>query len=129
MLASSARALCVNTYVPPHFECVSACAAIVFIAGREHVVVEGGRLGFHGCYDSTTKQIVGLCNEAIAEHALAHGTAYGSVMAFIEEVPHDQIIWFDGQDADCHAISKYEITPEPANFEQCVFEAIRKPTE
>jgi len=115
----------VNTYVPPSFECVSACAAIVFIAGREHVVVPSGRLGFHGCYDSQTKQTIGLCNEAIAEHALAHGTAYGSVMAFIQEVPYDQVIWMDAGLVDCWGVSKYEISPEPASFNQCVVDAIR----
>jgi hypothetical protein len=57
------------------------------ISGREDVVLAGGRLGFHGCYDSQTKEVVDLCNDAIAQHALEHGTAYGSVMAFIDSVP------------------------------------------
>jgi hypothetical protein len=115
----------INVYVPSHFVCVSACAAFVFISGREHVVLPGGRLGFHGCYDSRTKEIVDLCNDAIAQHALEYGTAYGSVMAFIRSVPHDEIIWFNSEQADCWAISRYEITSPPPNFEQCVFEAIR----
>lgn len=122
----------VNTYVPPYFSCVSACAAIVFIAGREHVVVPGdpgGRLGFHGCYDARTGETIGLCNELIAEHALEHGTAYGSVMAFIKDVPNDQVIWFDAKQADCWAISRYQLVPPPPNFEECVIDAIRRATE
>ena len=115
----------VNVYVPASFVCASACAAIVFIAGREHVVLPGGLLGFHGCYNSQTNEIVDLCNDAIAQHALEHGTAYGSVMAFIQRVPPDEIVWLDAEQVDCFAISRYQITSPPPNFEQCVFEVIR----
>jgi hypothetical protein len=115
----------VNTYVPPEFKCASACAMIVFIAGREHINTKGGSLGFHGCYNSITKQIVGLCNEAIAQHSIDHGTAYGSVMAFIERVPYDQMIWISGDEADCWAINRYKTNATPNNYEKCVFDAIR----
>ena len=116
----------INTYVPPGAECISACAAIVFIAGQEHIVVQGGYLGFHGCYDSRTKKTLGFCNEEIANHAIEHGTAYGSVMAFIQHVPFDQIIWMDAEQSDCWAINRYKISPQPKNFEKCVFDSIRK---
>ena len=115
----------INTYVPPKFKCASACAMIVFIAGREHINIKGGLLGFHGCYNSITKQIVGLCNEAIAQHSIEHGTAYGSVMAFIERVPYDQMIWISGNEADCWAINRYETEAKPNDYEKCVFDAIR----
>jgi hypothetical protein len=114
-----------NTYVAPGATCVSACAAIVFMAGREHVAVKGARLGFHGCFSSKTKKIETLCNEQIAAHATAHGTSYGSVMAFIEEVPHDRIVWFDRRDADCWGINVYRLVPEPSNYYQCVIDAFK----
>jgi hypothetical protein len=117
----------VNTYIPPGAKCISACAAIVFIAGREHVAVPGGLLGFHGCFDSNTKKLVSLCNEEIASHAIAHGTAYGAVMAFIENVPHDQVVWVRATDADCWGISRYDISPQPPNYQQCVFNALNPP--
>jgi hypothetical protein len=110
----------VNTYVATGGTCVSACAAIVFIAGREHVAVRGSRLGFHGCYDANTKRIVGLCNEEIAKHAVAHGTAYGSVMAFIHDTPADNVVWFTSREADCWGINRYGISPKPVIFEECV---------
>ena len=112
----------VNTYVAFGAYCVSACAAIVFIAGKEHVALPGSHLGFHGCYDLDTKNINNLCNEMIATHAFEHGTAYGSIMAFIGDVPHDKILWMDGTDADCWAINRYQISPAPDGYEKCVFD-------
>lgn len=110
----------VNTYVAPGGYCVSACAAIVFIAGREHVAVQGSHLGFHGCFDVNTRRIESICNEAIANHASSHGTAYGAVMAYIEKTPSEKIVWIDSQDADCWGINKYDISPEPSNYLSCV---------
>ena len=119
----------VNTYVAPGGKCISACAAIVFIAGREHVTVEGGLLGFHGCFNSKTKKIERLCNEEVAEHAIAHGTSYGAVMAFIENIPHDQIVRISGEEADCWGINRYDISPKPSNYLQCVVDVLKSLTK
>ena len=115
----------INTYVAPGGRCVSACAAIVFIAGREHVAVPGAYLGFHGCFNAQTKSIETLCNEAIAEHATAHGTSYGAVMAFIEKVPFNEVVWIGGQESDCWGINRYDISPKPKNYLQCVTDMLR----
>ena len=115
----------VNTYIAPGGKCISACAAILFIAGREHVTVDGGLLGFHGCFNSKTKKIESLCNESIASHAIAHGTSYGAVMAFIESVPHDQVVWIDRKEADCWGINRYDISPKPSNYLQCVIDMLK----
>ena len=115
----------INTYVAPGSRCVSACAAIVFIAGKEHVAVPGSRLGFHGCYNIDTKEINNLCNEKIANHAFKHGTSYGSVMAFIQNIPYNRVIWMDGQDADCLAVNRYQISPTPIGYEKCIIDFIR----
>lgn len=116
----------VNTYVVPRGTCISACAAIVFIAGREHIAVPGAYLGFHGCFNAQTRRIENLCNEAIAEHAVAHGTAYGAVMAFIEKIPSDEVVWISGRDADCWGINRYDISPKPANYLQCVTNMLKE---
>lgn len=116
----------VNTYVAPGARCASACAAIIFISGQEHVAVPGSYLGFHGCFNAQTKIINTLCNEAIAEHAVAHGTAYGAVMAFIEKIPPDEIVWISGHDSDCWGINRYAISPEPSNYLQCVANMFKK---
>ncbi len=115
----------VNAYVAPGGRCVSACAAIVFIAGREHIAAPGGLLGFHGCYNAVSKRINYNCNEAISNHAFRHGTSYGAVMAFIERVPYDQVVWIDNKQADCWAINKYDVSPKPSEYEQCAVEAMR----
>jgi len=116
----------VNTYVMPGARCVSACAAIVFIAGREHVAVSGAYLGFHGCFNSQTKKIQSLCNDKVAEHAASHGTAYGAVMAFIEEIPFNQVVWISGREADCWGINRYDVSPKPANYLQCVADMLKE---
>lgn len=115
----------VNTYVAPGKRCVSACSAIVFIAGREHIAAPGAYLGFHGCFNAKNGRIESLCNEAIAKHAAAHDTAYGAVMMLIEEVPSDKVVWIIGGEADCWGINKYDITPEPANYLECVVKMVK----
>lgn len=115
----------VNTYVAPGATCVSACAAILFIAGREHIAVSGSYLGFHGCYGAQTGKIENFCNEAVAEHAYKHGTAYGAVMSFIEKTPPDKIVWVSGDDADCWGINKYDISEKPVNYLQCVIDTLK----
>jgi hypothetical protein len=115
----------IHTYVAPGDRCVSACAAIVFIAGKEHIAVPGANLGFHGCYRTDTKEILSICNEQVAAHAFRHGTAYGAVMALIEDVPYNQIVWLGGQDADCWGINRYVISPKPDTYLHCIREAIR----
>ncbi|MBK5304343.1 MULTISPECIES: COG3904 family protein [Gammaproteobacteria] len=115
----------VNTYIAPGGRCISACAAIIFIAGREHVAVPGSYLGFHGCFNAQTRKIETLCNDAIAEHAIAHGTAYGAVMAFIEKIPSDEVVWISGSEADCWGINRYDISPKPVNYLQCVTNALK----
>lgn len=118
----------VHTQVPDRARCASACAAIVFMAGQEHVVRPGGLLGFHGCVDVRTRRIAPACNERIAEHAVEHGTAWGSVMAFIAEVPADELIWIDHEGANCWALNRHLITPEPPDYEGCVFRMIKEVT-
>jgi hypothetical protein len=116
----------VNTYVAPGGRCISACAAIVFIAGREHVAVPGSYLGFHGCFNAQTEGIETLCNDAIAEHAFDHGTAYGAVMAFIETIPFDEVVWISSREADCWGINRYDISSEPVNYLRCVRDGLRR---
>ena len=66
------------------------------------------------------------CNERIADHALEHGTANGSVMAFIQAAERSRVVWLDGKDADCWAINKYQISPEPPRYEKCVIDSVKR---
>lgn len=110
----------VFTYVPPGAKCVSACASIIFTAGREHIAVPGGYLGLHGCYGATTKKIDQLCNLDMANHSYDHGTPHGSIMAFTQTIPHDEVVWMNSEEADCWGINHYKISPKPKNHMKCV---------
>jgi hypothetical protein len=68
----------VSTVVLPGATCASACAQIVFLAGIHRIVAEGGKLGMHTCAMGRNRSP--LCNQTIAQNALEHGTAYGSVI-------------------------------------------------
>jgi hypothetical protein len=103
----------VTTIVPAGASCASACAQIIFISGKQHVVVDGGYLGMHSCsVQSVANQ---LCNELIARNALMHGTDYGSVMAFMRFVSPDKVMWFSSTQADCWGLTRW-----PAQFKRGV---------
>lgn len=113
-----------NTYVLD--KCASACASVIFLAGKEHIVAPSGLLGFHGCYNAQNFEIVAQCNEKMAVHIVHNGNAYGALMAFIRDVPAHEMLWLDKEQADCYAINRYVITPKPEGYERCVFEIIRQ---
>lgn len=115
----------VSTVVPPGASCASACASILFVAGRTHAVVPGGRVGRHTCFKTTTRIGDEVCNDRIASFAVAHGTAYGSVHIFMEATPPDGIVWFSAQEADCLGLSLWPEGKQPAWWNQCVLYALR----
>ncbi len=116
----------VSTMVPPNAFCASACAAILFIAGRVHLVAPGGRLGLHACHNSVTKQTNELCNDRIASFALDRGTDYNSIRIFMDAAPADEMIWFSAGDADCFGLNAWPEGMKPAGWNACVIEAIRQ---
>lgn len=95
-----------NTIVPPGASCASACAAIVFISGQYHWVMEGGKLGMHHCYSGTGK-LQPHCNEKIAEHAVTQAVAYGSVMAFMKYTMPNEMTWLSSSEADCFGLTRW----------------------
>jgi hypothetical protein len=125
-MASVMDSVGVSTVVPPSETCASACAAILFIAGKFHIVAEGGRLGLHTCYNGLTKIGDELCNESIASFAVQHGTAYGSVFAFMRHTSPGKVIWFSADMADCWGLSRYPQKEEPPTWNQCVLDLYRK---
>jgi uncharacterized protein YecT (DUF1311 family) len=87
----------------------------------------------HTCFYSPTSAPSPLCNEKIAMNAVAHGVAYGSVMAFMTFTPASDMIWFNAADVDCWGLSRW-----PPGFGKdralgdlgpCVEEALRKATQ
>lgn len=97
----------VDTVVRPGASCASACAQIVFLAGLRRVVLDGGRLGLHSCRAAKNGTPSLYCNDLIAQHAVAHGTIYGPIMAFMQMTPAAQIKWLDSEDADCWGLTRW----------------------
>ena len=57
-------------------ECASACAMVFYPAGRYFVLLDGGKLGFHSCYDQNLIERP-ECTELIARFAGSNGFPYG----------------------------------------------------
>ena len=85
--------------------CASACAQIIFFAGVERVVLEGGRLGLHSCSRAGASMRMPICNEMIAQQAAARGAPYGTLVAFMQMTRPDQMRWLDAEDADCWGLT------------------------
>ncbi|TAJ87744.1 MAG: hypothetical protein EPO10_24230 [Reyranella sp.] len=103
----------VSTIVMPGAACASACAQILFLSGIHRTVAEGGRLGLHSCYDARERSRSMVCNELIAQNALARGTPYGSLMAFMHLSAPTQVRWLDAPDADCWGFTRRP--PDPGS--------------
>lgn len=97
----------VATVIRSGASCASACAQIVFLAGLHRVVLDGGRLGLHSCRAARDGTPSLYCNDLIAQHAVAHGTIYGPIMAFMQMTPAAQIKWLDSEDADCWGLTRW----------------------
>lgn len=95
--------------VGPGASCASACAQIVFFAGVERVVLEGGRLGLHSCSRAGTSTRMPICNEMIAQQAVARGAPYGTLMAFMQSTGPAQMRWLDAEEADCWGLTLWPV--------------------
>jgi hypothetical protein len=96
----------VTTIVGPKAECASACAQILFLSGAHRFVLDGGRLGLHSCREAKGSRST-YCNDLIAQNALAHGTSYGSIMAFMHFTDPAKMRWFDSKEADCWGFTRW----------------------
>ena len=94
-----------HTVVPDGAKCASACASIVFIAGKNRTMEETGLLGQHSCALNGVPQQ--SCNDALSQHAVEHGVSYGAVAAFVTNVAPDKILWFSREEAEGWGLTKY----------------------
>lgn len=95
----------VHTVVPDGAKCASACASVIFIAGKDRTVEDGGLLGQHSC--SLNGVPDKACNDALSQHAVEHGVSYGSVEAFVTYVPPENVLWFSREDAEGWGLTRY----------------------
>lgn len=109
-IAGTLKEMPVHMIVPSGARCASACASILFIAGRLRTVEEGGLIGQHSCSrDGVADQ---LCNSIISQHAFENGVPYGSVAAFVNYVAPREVVWFSRENVDCWGISRYAFEKE-----------------
>lgn len=94
-----------HTIIPNGASCASACASIVFIAGTNRTIEPEGRFGQHSC--ARGGQADEKCNALISTHAFNNGVSYGSVAAFINYTPPEQVVWMRRMDLDGWGISRY----------------------
>lgn len=101
--------------------CVSACATILFPAARTSELLPSARLGFHSCYEGSTRQSLPECNERIAERAVENGFPYGAVMMLTQNVPANEIVWIHYPMARCYGYYRRDGDPIPIEQKQpCV---------
>lgn len=99
------RQLQFHTVIPNNAECASACASIIFIGGNSRTVEPFGLFGQHSCSRAGVQDK--KCNDEISQHAFENGVSYGSVDAFVTNVPPEKILWFSREDADGYGLTRY----------------------
>ena len=105
----------VRTVVPNGASCASACASILFVAGRYRTVEPFGRIGQHSCSRAGLPDQ--QCNDEIAEHAVQNGVSHGSISAFVTFAAPSEMIWFSREDVDGWGLSRYP-GDEASGFEK-----------
>ena len=104
----------VSTVVLADASCASACAQVLFLSGSHRTIEGSGRLGLHSCHTAgdTSRSI--MCNELIAQNAAAHGTPYGTIMAFMQMTAATDMRWLSAFEADCWGFTKWPTAPSGA---------------
>ena len=72
-MADVINAVGVTTVVPAKAMCASACASVVFVAGKYRTVEKGGQLLIHSCFDARNGQKMDQCDAVISQRAEANG--------------------------------------------------------
>jgi uncharacterized protein YecT (DUF1311 family) len=93
-------------------ECASACAMVLYPAGRYSYLMGQGKLGFHNCYD---RQLVvhPECTKAIAKLAASYGFPYGSIKLFATLKGPAEMYWITNVVAYCYGLERLIGDPAP----------------
>jgi hypothetical protein len=104
----------VSTVVLADATCASACAQVLFLSGGHRTIEGSGRLGLHSCHTAGDTSRSMMCNELIAQNAAAHGTPYGTIMAFMHMTAATNMRWLSAFEADCWGFTKWPAGPGAA---------------
>lgn len=96
----------VSTVVRKGTVCASACASVLFVAGKYRMVEKGGLLAIHSCYDERNGRSATECNALIAAYADGGGIS-GPTLMVLQEVSagSDTVIVFEADDATCFGLT------------------------
>ena len=95
----------VSTIVRKGTVCASACASVLFVAGKYRTVEKGGLLAIHSCYDNRNGRAATECNAIISAEAETSGVSALTMMALQEAAGRDSIIIFESDDAACFGLT------------------------
>jgi hypothetical protein len=95
----------VSTIVRKGTICASACASVLFVAGKYRTVEAGGLLAIHSCYDTRNGRAATYCNAVISAHAESTGVSGLTMMALQEAAGNDTVIVFESKDAACFGLT------------------------
>lgn len=104
-MAEIINAVGVSTIVRDGTLCASACASVLFVAGRYRTVEPGGLLAIHSCYDAVSGRAASHCNAVISAHADAAGVSGATMMALQEAAGNNAMIVFNADDAACFGLT------------------------
>ena len=111
----------VSTIVPAKAICASACASVMFVAGKYRTVQKGGRLLIHSCYDARTGGKIDYCDAVISALAQKRGISGRAMMAFQEIAPGpDSGVLFDAADAACFGLTRAPGKAELGDNAPCI---------
>ena len=104
-MAEIMREVGVSTIVQKGTVCASACASVLFVAGRYRTVETGGFLAIHSCYNPRNGKAATHCNAMISAHAESAGVSGLTMMALQEAAGNDAVIVFEAEDAACFGLT------------------------
>ncbi|HVY52031.1 MAG TPA: ATP-dependent Clp protease proteolytic subunit [Devosia sp.] len=116
----------VTTIVPAGAVCASACASVLFVAGKYRLVLAGGRLAIHSCYDARNGGKVEECDAALSIRAAQRGVSGYALMAFQELAPGpNSIVVLSAKDAACYGLMRTPGEPAAGDNAPCIKAALR----
>lgn len=96
----------VSTVVRKGTVCASACASVLFVAGKYRTVEKGGFLAIHSCYDARDGKSASYCNAMISAYAESSGVSGAAMMALQETAAsEDTVLVFEAEDAKCFGLT------------------------
>src|SRR3569833_1433002 len=120
-MADVIGALGVTTVVRPKAMCASACASVVFVAGKYRRIDKGGQLLIHSCFDARNGEKMDDCDLAISQRAAANGLSGRAMMAFQEVAPGPKYgVLFNTADAACFGLTRAPGKAELGDNAPCV---------